>query len=104
VRRAAAHYAAERGQWDGAAAIVPQAGAPPHVVAISVWARGLGLARRRAAETRKELAQLLEIERKLHDGQRLLGTQTDILLRETMAWSAQAEHRHRRQTKDSGIK
>ena len=38
-------YAVERGQWADAAGIVPPTGAPPHVVAIAVWARGLGLAR-----------------------------------------------------------
>lgn len=88
-------YAVERRQWDGAAAIVPQAGAPPHVVAIAVWARGLGLARRgRAAEARKELAQLRQIEGQLHETDNdYWATQTDILLREVMAWSAQAEHR-----------
>jgi hypothetical protein len=38
-------YAVERGQWADAAAIVPPRAAPPHVLAIAVWARGLGLAR-----------------------------------------------------------
>src|SRR6266700_8226820 len=38
-------YAVERCQWVDAASINSPAGAPPHVVAIAVWARGLGLAR-----------------------------------------------------------
>jgi len=48
-------YAIERGQWADAASIVPPTGAPPHVVAIAVWARGLGLARSgRTAEAQTE--------------------------------------------------
>src|ERR1035438_9456986 len=38
-------YAVERNQWAEAASILPPAAAPPHVVAIAVWARGVGLAR-----------------------------------------------------------
>src|SRR5260370_11809139 len=34
-------YAVERGQWADAAGIAPPIGAPPQVVAIAVWARGL---------------------------------------------------------------
>ena len=56
-------YAVERGQWAGAAAIVPPAGAPPQVVAIAVWARGFGLARSgQAAEARAEVERLGQIE------------------------------------------
>src|SRR5258708_21043999 len=39
-------YAVERGQWADAAGIAPPIEAPPQVVAIAVWARGLGLPRR----------------------------------------------------------
>ena len=35
-------YVVERGQWSDAAVLVPPAEAPPHVVAIAVWARGHG--------------------------------------------------------------
>src|SRR5579864_3983020 len=35
-------YAVERGQWDNAALIIPPTGTPPQVVAIAVWARGMG--------------------------------------------------------------
>ena len=38
-------YAVERGRWEEAAAIVPPTAAPPQVVAIAVWCRGIGLAR-----------------------------------------------------------
>jgi tetratricopeptide (TPR) repeat protein len=87
-------YAVERRQWDVAATIVPQAGAPPQVVAIAVWARALGLARSgRVAEAREELAQLRRIEGQLRaTGNDYWATQTDILLREITAWLAQAEH------------
>jgi tetratricopeptide (TPR) repeat protein len=88
-------YAVERRQWEDAASIIPPTEAPPHVVAIAVWARGLGLARSgRAAEARKELAQLREIERQLRtSGNEYWATQTGILLREVKAWSAQADHK-----------
>ena len=35
-------YVVERGQWSDAAVLVPPTEAPPHVVAIAVWARGSG--------------------------------------------------------------
>ena len=68
-------YAVERGQWADAASIVPPTGAPPQVVAIAVWARGLGLARSgRAAEARTEIDRLRQIEAAAsHVRQRLLG-------------------------------
>jgi hypothetical protein len=68
-------YAVERRLWEDAASIIPPTEAPPHVVAIAVWARGLGLALSgRAAEAQKELVQLREIERELRtSGKRILG-------------------------------
>ena len=68
-------YAVERSQWTEAAAIVPPAGAPPQVVAIAVWARGLGLARSgHAAEARAEIDGLRQIEEQLRNIRRgLLG-------------------------------
>jgi len=38
-------FAVERRQWAEAASIVPPSGAPPHVTAMAVWARAIGLAR-----------------------------------------------------------
>ena len=83
----------ERGQWADAAGIVPPTGAPPHVVAIAVWARGLGLARSgRAAAARAEIAGLRQIEEQLRtSGNNYWATQVGILTREVMAWSAQAD-------------
>jgi hypothetical protein len=88
-------YAVERGRWDDAASVVPRSGAPPHLVAIALWARGLGLARSdRASATQKEVAQLREIELQLRaSGNAYWASQTDILLRELEAWSAEADHR-----------
>jgi hypothetical protein len=86
-------YAVERGQWADAAGIVPPTGAPPHVVAIAVWARGMGLARSgRAAEARTEIDRLRQIEEQLRtSGNDYWATQVGILTRELMAWSAQAD-------------
>jgi hypothetical protein len=86
-------YAVERGQWAEAAAIAPPTEAPPQVVAIAVWARGLGLARSgRAAEARTEIDKLHRIEEQLRAlGTDYWATQVEILTREVMAWSAHAD-------------
>jgi len=88
-------YAVERGQWAEAAGIVPPAGAPPPVVAIAVWARGMGLARSgRTAEARMEVDRLRQIEEQLRtSGNNYWATQVGILTREVMAWSAQADRK-----------
>ena len=85
-------YAVERGEWSDAAGIVPPTAAPPQVVAIAVWARGLGLTRsEHAAEARTEIDRLQQIEEQLHaSGNDYWATQVGILKREVMAWSAQA--------------
>ncbi len=86
-------YAVERGQWADAASIVPPTAAPPQVVAIAVWARGVGLARSgRAAGARTEVDKLGQIEQQLHtSGNDYWATQAGILKREVMAWAAQAD-------------
>jgi tetratricopeptide (TPR) repeat protein len=88
-------YAVERGQWADAAGIIPPAGAAPHVVAIAVWARGIGLARSgRAADARAEIDRLRQIEEQLRtSGNSYWATQVGILTREVMAWSAQADRK-----------
>ena len=88
-------YAVERGQWADAASIIPPTGAPPHVVAIAVWARGVGLARSgRSAGARVEIDRLRQIEEQLRvSGNDYWATQVGILKREVMAWSAQADGR-----------
>ncbi len=86
-------YAVERGQWADTASILPPTAAPPHVVAIAVWARGVGLARTgHAAEARTEVDKLDQIEQQLRaSGNDYWATQVAILKREVMAWSAQAD-------------
>ncbi len=88
-------YVVERGQWSDAAAIVPPTVAPPHVIAIAIWARGLGLARSgHALEARAEIDQLRQIETELRtSGNDYWATQVGILKREVMAWSAQADNK-----------
>ncbi len=88
-------YAVERGRWADAAGIVPPAGAPPHVVAIAVWGRGLGLARTgHPAEARMETDRLQQIADQLGtSGNDYWATQVGIMMREVMAWSAQADRK-----------
>lgn len=83
-------YAVERGQWDEAAKIVPSTGSPAHVVAIAVWARGLGLVRGgHAAEAHNEVDRLQQIEAQLRtSGNDYWANQVSILAREVMAWCA----------------
>jgi hypothetical protein len=86
-------YAVERSQWPEAAGIAPPTGAPPQVIAIAVWARGMGLARSgRATEARAEIDRLQQLEDQLHTaGNTYWATQVEILRREVTAWSAQAD-------------
>jgi len=86
-------YAVERGRWADAAQITPPSSGPPHVVAIAVWARGMGLARSgHGADARAQSVRLREIEGQLRNsGSAYWATQTGILAREVEAWSAQAD-------------
>jgi tetratricopeptide (TPR) repeat protein len=86
-------YAIERSQWADAASTPLPTGAPPHVVAIAVWARGLGLARSgHSAEAHAETDKLRQIEAQLRtSGNDYWATQVGILVREVLAWSAQAD-------------
>jgi len=89
-------YALERQQWAEAASIVPARGAPPHVTAVAVWARAIGLARSgHAAGARQEVEKLRQLERQLRDSgedyAEYWAKQVEIQKVEAMAWSAQAE-------------
>jgi len=86
-------YVVERSRWADAAVIVAPAAVPPHVIAIAVWARGLGLARSgHAAEAHAEVARLRQLEDQLRaSGNDYWATQVAILAREVTAWSAQAD-------------
>ncbi len=88
-------YAVERGQWADVARIIPPAAAPPQVIAIAVWARGLGLARTGQIDAaRAEIDRLQQLEAQLRAaGNNYWATQTAVLRRELAAWSAQAAQR-----------
>ena len=86
-------YAVERGQWADAAGIVAPVGVPPQVVAVAVWARGLGFARSgRAVEAHAEIERLQELEKQLRaSGNDYWVIQVEIQTREVIAWTAQAD-------------
>ena len=88
-------YAVQRHRWTEAATIESPPGAPPHVVAITVWARALGLARSgRPAEVRPEIDKLHGLERQLRvAGNEYWAKQVRIQAMEAEAWLAQAEGR-----------
>ncbi len=85
-------YAVERQRWEEAALIRSPAGAAPQVVAIAVWARGLGLARSaRFTEAHTEAESLRSLEKQLRkSGNDYWASQICILIREIVAWIAQA--------------
>jgi hypothetical protein len=86
-------YAVERRSWSEAATIVPPTGVPPHVAAIAIWCRGLGLARSgHAVKAQEEVLQLRQIALQLRDSTNdYWAAQVEILWREVAAWSAQAD-------------
>ncbi len=100
--------AVENSDWAGAAKIVSSAGVPPHVAAIAIWARGMGLSRTgRVADAQTEADRLRQIETQLRasgnqaNNQSTIQSNNDywaaqvhILLREVMAWSAEASGKH----------
>jgi hypothetical protein len=84
--------AVEQGHWAEASTIKDPAGAPPSVVAIAVWARGMGLARTgHATDAGREATRLEQIAKQLSDsGDTYWSVQTAVLADEVKAWSAQA--------------
>ncbi|MDQ2777853.1 MAG: hypothetical protein M3Y57_23510, partial [Acidobacteriota bacterium] len=88
-------YAVERKRWYDAAITRSPVGAPPQVVAIAVWARGLGLARTaRVAEASTEADGLRSLEEQLRrSGNNYWATQVSILTREIAASIAQAANK-----------
>jgi tetratricopeptide (TPR) repeat protein len=96
--------AVERSDWAGAAKIASPEGVPPHVAAIAVWARGMGLSRTgRVADAQTEADRLRQIETQLRASGNQSNNQSTsdywaaqvhILLREVMAWSAEASGNH----------
>jgi tetratricopeptide (TPR) repeat protein len=89
-------YIIERHQWSDAEKIVaPADSAPPQIIAIAVWARGLGFARSgKVPDAENDSATLRQIEQKLRASQNdYWATQVNIMNREVMAWTAQAGHK-----------
>jgi tetratricopeptide (TPR) repeat protein len=88
-----ARYAIERRQWADAARLEPIADTQPHVFAVTVWARAVGLARsgdRPAA--RREADQLKIAYEKLRAaGDDYWAAQVHLQLNEALAWIAHAE-------------
>ncbi len=87
-------YAVERQQWADAAVIQPPpSSAPPHVIAVAVWARGLGLAHTgHVSDARAQAATLQQLEDQLRKmGRDYWAGQVDIQRLEVLAWAAQAE-------------
>ncbi len=87
-------YAVERQQWAEAAIIeLPPSTAPPQVIAVAVWARGLGMAHTgHAADARAQAATLQQLEDQLHQlGRDYWAGQVDIQRLEVLAWAAQAD-------------
>ena len=89
-------YIVERRQWSEAEKVaLPPSSALPQVLAIAVWARGFGFARNgHPKEVRKLAEALRQIEDRLRaSGAAYWATQVNIMTREVLAWSAQAEGR-----------
>lgn len=86
-------YAVERERWDDAAVIATPEGAPPHVLAVAVWSRGMGLARSgHPTEARKELSRLNDLAGQFRQaGRDYWAAQASIQAREVGAWASLAE-------------
>lgn len=85
-------YAIERRQWAEAANLEPLPGAPPHVAAISYWARAVGFARMERAESAgAEISRLKDYMDQLHaQGNSYWATQVHVQLLGAQAWTALA--------------
>jgi tetratricopeptide (TPR) repeat protein len=86
-------YAIERRQWPEAARLEPISGTQPHVFAITVWARAIGLARSgQLAAARQEIDRLKTADEEVRaTGDDYWATQVDVQLNEALAWLAHAE-------------
>jgi len=86
-------FAVERERWADAAGISLPQGAPPHVAALAVWARGLGLARTgKLHEAQAEAEQLEHLQQELAGLHATYwSVQTEILRNEVLAWIAEAD-------------
>ena len=84
-------YAIERRKWAEAAQLEPMAGTQPHVSAITIWARAIGLARSgNPVAARRELDRLEDAHKKLA-GDDYWTTQVHVQSNEALAWISYAE-------------
>ena len=88
-----ARYAIERRHWPDAAQLVPVDGALPQVLAVTLWARSVGLARSgKPAAAREEIEKLRSAYEKLRaTWDDYWATQAHVQTNEALAWVAQAE-------------
>jgi tetratricopeptide (TPR) repeat protein len=88
-----ARYAIERRQWSDAAQLVPVDGASPQVLAVTLWARSVGLARSgKAGAARQEIEKITgAYEKSRAIGDDYWATQVHVQKDEALAWLAQAE-------------
>ena len=87
-----ARYAIERRQWSDAAQLVPVDKAPPQVLAITLWARSVGLARSGKLAARQEIEKLTSAYEKLRAAKNdYWATQVHVQINEALAWVAQVE-------------
>ena len=86
-------YAIERRQWADAARLEPISGTQPHVFAITVWARAIGLARSgQLGPARQEIDGLKTAYEDVRAaGDDYWATQVHVQLNEAIAWLAHAE-------------
>jgi tetratricopeptide (TPR) repeat protein len=86
-------YAIERRQWADAARLEPIAGTQPHVFAITVWARAIGLARSgQPAAAQQEIERLKTAHEKVRvAGDDYWATLVHVQMNEALAWLAHAE-------------
>ena len=88
-----ARYAIERRQWSDAAQLFPADGASPQVLAITLWARSVGLARSgKPAAARQEIEKLRSSNEQLRVAKDdYWAMQVHTEMSEALAWVAQAE-------------
>jgi tetratricopeptide (TPR) repeat protein len=88
-------YAIERRQWTEAARLEPIAGTQPQVLAVSLWARAVGLARiGEPAAARRELDRLKSAHEKVRAADdEYWATQVHVQLNEALGWIAHAEQK-----------
>lgn len=87
-----ARYVIEQGKWRDASALQALDNAPPHVAAITLWARAIGFARDGAPDQSKaEIEKMKPLADQLTKaGNSYWATQVEILILEANAWRANA--------------